>query len=117
MNLRLRIMAGSPAIRKLEDSFGASRFPPNHGIMAHPKGILPRSCGRHREVLLVQHRARYPALLKTLFQLQLAREAQRGKISLSAPSILSTSSRITLIDCWFFDGWANGVIPSRAFRI
>jgi hypothetical protein len=37
MNLRLRIMPGSPAIRKLEDSFGASRFPPDHGIMAHPK--------------------------------------------------------------------------------
>src|ERR1700685_2395670 len=37
MNLRPRIMPGSPAIRKLEDSFGASRFPPDHGIMAHPK--------------------------------------------------------------------------------
>jgi hypothetical protein len=74
MNLRLRIMPGSPAIRKLEDSFGAFRFPPDHGIMAHPKGILPRSW-RHREVLLVPHRARYPALLKALFQLQLAREA------------------------------------------
>jgi hypothetical protein len=41
MNLRLRIMPGSPANRKLEDSFGASRFPPDHRIMAHPNGILP----------------------------------------------------------------------------
>jgi hypothetical protein len=46
MNLRLRIMPGSPAIRKLEDSFGASRFPPDHGIMAHPpqKIILTQKC-------------------------------------------------------------------------
>jgi hypothetical protein len=31
-------------------------------------------------------------------------EDQRGKISFSADSILSISSRITLIDCWFFEG-------------
>ena len=41
----------------------------------------------------------------------------RGKISFNADSILSTSSRMTRIDCWFFTGWANGVIPSRAPRI
>ena len=50
------------------------------------------------------HRATYPALLKAVFRLKRAQEAQRGMISLSAHSILSTSSRITLIDCWFFEG-------------
>jgi hypothetical protein len=29
---------------------------------------------------------------------------QRGKISFNAHSILSTSSRMTRIDCWFFAG-------------
>jgi len=32
------------------------------------------------------------------------REVQRGKISFNAHSILSTSSRMTRIDCWFFTG-------------
>jgi toxin ParE1/3/4 len=50
-------------------------------------------------------------------RVDVAREAYPGKISLSAHSILSTSSRITRIDCWFFKGWASGVIPSRAPRI
>ena len=44
-------------------------------------------------------------------------QASRGKISFSARSILSTSSRMIRMDCWFFAGWAEGAIPSRAPRI
>ena len=40
-----------------------------------------------------------------------------GAMSFNARSILSTSSRMIRIDCWFFAGWAKGVIPSRAPRI